>query len=49
MQWSGAQEKVGGRGNMDMEVICILINEVIGVDNIVQAEALKRKRRGKEL
>lgn len=41
---SGAQEK-----NMDMGgVICLLINEVIGEDKVVQEEAIERKRRGKE-
>jgi len=33
---------------MDKGVICTLINEVIGIDKIVQEEAIERERRGKE-
>lgn len=34
-----------GWKNTDMGVTCIFINEVLGIDEVVQKEAIKRKRR----
>lgn len=45
---SGAQEKRSGWKNMDQGVIYTLMNKVIGIDKVVQEEAIERKRRGKE-
>lgn len=45
---SGAQKKVQDGKNMDMRVICILINEVIAEDMFIQEEPIKMKRRRNE-
>lgn len=43
--WVWSSQESSGWKNMDMRVICILINEVIVVDKFIKEESINMKRR----